>query len=397
MTASPNGWATGEAQLLLAQLFLHGFRGFDPFDGLSTGILRGLARGSLLRQRLVTQAVKRSPMLLQPLLGIRPGVSATTAGYALVASARLCRTAESSIDIARLVPRLAGFTRSLAVVDSRDELAWGSHVDVATRFGYTPASAPNVVVTACAAHGLASATAAGLVDERPALKRIACFVEKRLSRRTPEGQRWYAYTTDGRTMIHNGSMLAAVTLLRCGELLQDRGMIDEGWAAAETTLGYQLEDGSWRYAEHPGGDWEDSFHTGFVLESLLTADRLRQAKQLRAALVRGGQHYAKAYFGPAGQPWYSTQRPYPLDAMSAAQGLEVLPALAPVVPAAGRSGVRLLDWCRESLCRPDGTVAYQVHRRWTDMRQFPRWSIAPMAAALAAAGCATPPLEAVAR
>lgn len=375
-------WCADVAADLLTRLLASEFRGYDPYDGMNARWLPSWTRRSLLSRRLLTQAVKRSPVLLQPLLGAPKSVSATTVGYSLLASARLQRAGAAARQ-ATSVPRMAEFVRRLAVVDLPDELAWGSHVDVATRFGFTPASLPNVVVTACAAHGLCAVTSSGLSDERPAVRRVARFITDRLARRTPEGESWIAYTPGEPTMVHNGSMLGAATLIRCGDVLDDPDLVERGIAVARTVCAYQRPDGSWPYAEHSAGGWDDSFHTGFILEALLVATRHEQSDRLDQALTIGGRHYVEAFFGPHGEPWYWGARHYPLDAMSAAQGLEVLPGLEGLVPESSKAYERLLDWCRVHLLLPRGRVAYQVHRRWTDARQFPRWSVAPMAAALA--------------
>lgn len=384
MTApkSEQRWCAAAAADLLASLVVTEFRGYDPYDGMNARRLPSWTRRSLLSRRLLTQAVKRSPVLLQPLLGAPKSVSATTVGYSLLASARLQRAGGARRQ-ASSVPRMAESVRRLAVVDLPEELAWGSHVDVATRFGFTPASVPNVVVTACAAHGLCAVTSSGLSDERPALRRVARFITNRLARCTPKGESWIAYTPDEPTMVHNGSMLGAATLMRCGEVLGDPDLVERGIKVARTVCAYQQPDGSWPYAEHAAGYWADSFHTGFILEALLLAQRHEQSQLLHRALEVGGRHYAEAFFGPQGEPWYLPARHYPLDAMSAAQGLEVLPRLVRVVPEARETRERLPGWCRLHLLLPRAHVAYQVHRRWTDARQFPRWSVAPIAAALA--------------
>jgi hypothetical protein len=98
-------------------------------------------------------------------------------------------------------------------------------------------------------------------------------------------------------------------------------------------------------------------------------------------LRRGVAYYVAQLFGPLGEPKYYHGHAYPYDALSAAQGVETLHV------AMGESVARAvpgqLRWIREHIMRADGRVAYQVHRGWTDWREFPRWSAAPMLSALA--------------
>jgi hypothetical protein len=375
-------WTGEKANELVESLLAAGFCGYDPYDALASPLVGALPGRWHLARRLAIQGVKRSPIALRPLLGISPGVSATTIGYWLVASARLHRAGILRPAVASVVRRVAGFLRSLAVLDTDQQLAWGSHVDVATRFGFTPSSLPNVVVTATAAHGLAAVTTAGLASESVALHRVARFITSSLSRRTSANDPWFAYTPEHGTMVHNGSMLAAATLIRVGEVTGEEELIQQAVMAVRTTTRYQRSNGSWPYAEGPSGQWEDSFHTGFILEALLAAWRYERAEWLAMALDVGGKRYSSCFFGPAGEPWYYSAKHYPIDAMAAAEGLEVLPLLAPSATRAGTTATRLGQWCRRRMVRDDGAIAYQVHPLWTDWRQFPRWTAAPMASAL---------------
>jgi hypothetical protein len=71
--------------------------------------------------------------------------------------------------------------------------------------------------------------------------------------------------------------------------------------------------------------------------------------------------------------------------LSAAQGVETLQvALRGSVFSGAKGAVPgQLEWIRDHLLGTGGKVAYQVHRGWTDRREFPRWSSAPLMSALA--------------
>ena len=62
--------------------------GPDPYDALNARRLPHLTRRSPLALRVVTQAVKRSPLNLRPILGIPNGLSAATLAHTISAYAR---------------------------------------------------------------------------------------------------------------------------------------------------------------------------------------------------------------------------------------------------------------------------------------------------------------------
>src|SRR5215469_9995829 len=58
----------------------HNYRGYEPFDGLSSWFRR-LTLGSLLGERLLMQLVRQSPINLRPVMGITPKESTKGRGY----------------------------------------------------------------------------------------------------------------------------------------------------------------------------------------------------------------------------------------------------------------------------------------------------------------------------
>ncbi|MEO7863805.1 MAG: hypothetical protein ABIU05_25915, partial [Nitrospirales bacterium] len=57
-----------------------GYRGYEPFDGLSSWA-RPLACGNLLAERLLQQLIRQSPLNLRPALGVKPKDSTKGRGY----------------------------------------------------------------------------------------------------------------------------------------------------------------------------------------------------------------------------------------------------------------------------------------------------------------------------
>ena len=58
----------------------HDYKGYEPFDG-NASFLRGLTFGNWFLERVLQQAVLRTPFNVRPLLGIRPLPSTKGRGY----------------------------------------------------------------------------------------------------------------------------------------------------------------------------------------------------------------------------------------------------------------------------------------------------------------------------
>lgn len=381
MTPEDRRWAALAAAVIWGRLEGARWAGHDPYDGASESRLPQALLRTRVSRRLVTQTVKRSPVMLQPRLDIKPQADAYTLGHALLAAARFQgggdrRAAERS---AEAVPDLIAQLREKTWVDG-DAMAWGYHFPVHTRFfSYVPPT-PNLVVTAFVAKGMAAVTRCGLADCRSELRGAATFILTRLPR-VQDGGISFGYIPGERAVVHNANMLAALVLCESAGLCEEPSWLDEALSAAQFTASHQAADGSWPYSEESYGRWVDSFHTGFLLDGLAAVARGTGDAHVQAVLTKGAAYYVAQLFGAAGEPKYHPGRAHPYDALSAAQGVETLHVAlggdaAAAVPAQ-------LAWIRGHMVRPDGRVAYQVHRTWTDWREFPRWSSAPMMSALA--------------
>src|ERR1700722_8435391 len=58
----------------------HEYRGYEPFDGLSSWA-RSLTFGNQLAERILQQTIRQSPFNIRPLFGIRPQDSTKGRGY----------------------------------------------------------------------------------------------------------------------------------------------------------------------------------------------------------------------------------------------------------------------------------------------------------------------------
>src|SRR5262249_367260 len=117
--------------------------GHDPYDALNSPLAPALSLGTVLGRRLLTQAVKLSPVNLRPLLLI-PGAHNAKA-VALVASG-YARLAQFSTEEATGAQARRWLDWLLAHRSGEaDEPAWGYHFPVATRVFEYARGTPNTI------------------------------------------------------------------------------------------------------------------------------------------------------------------------------------------------------------------------------------------------------------
>jgi hypothetical protein len=342
------------------------FAGWDPFDALTSGAVRKVARGRRARQ-VAIQLNKRSPVNLRPVLGVRKTVHPKT--LALFASAAARAPEPEMHDLARaLADRLIA-----AAQVHPDGLAWTYGFDVQTRWGFYAADTPNAVAVAFAANALLDVADRYPDDRYAAAARSALeFACSRFWRGADFG-----YYEGATTTVYNASMLIAGAIRRCTDI--GTNLDDRARAAVKTTLAAQSPDGSWPYGAERGLEWIDGFHTAYVLDALrLFADE----PVARGAFGRGLQFYRSRLIDPDGGARATDVSRHPLETHAAATAVTTLVRAARLEPNALDDATRVVRFALEHLRRRDGRFAFKRTRRLTISVPYMRWSDAHMALAL---------------
>jgi hypothetical protein len=338
-------------------------------------------RQSGLTRRALTQAVKRSPFDLRPILGIPSGLSAATLALVISAYARngLIERDQAHAKLARCLAQLEALRCTTFT-----EPCWGYHFDVQTRVFFYPRSQPNTIATAFA--GLALLDAYELAGASAALELAAgtgeFFIRHVPQTDTGDGA-YFGYLPDDRTPIHNANMLVAAFLARLARLLDRPELGRIASAALLYTTKRQRCDGSWPYGELPHLGWIDGFHTGYVLDGVLNCLESGIADRGAEAAWRRGIHfYARELVDADGTPRYTPRSRYPIDGQCAAQAIQTLARAARREPELGARRWSVLRYSLGQLARGDGAFVFQRGRLWTNRAAHPRWVQAPMLLAL---------------
>lgn len=336
------------------------WRGPDPYDGLWAPWPAWL-RGGRRRRQAIIQLHARSPMDMRRLYRRRshPRLSKGVALFASVED----RLARAGTDIGVPPRRQTSLLGLLDADRAAGPYGWGYPFDTQTRWSFYPANTPNLIATSYVAEAL-------LEGGGRYVDRACRAAQWALSELFSPSRRMFRYHPHATAEIHNANILGARLVHRA--LPEDAGAVEAVRAAVERTLEAQRSDGSWPYGTHPGLEFVDSFHTGYVLDRLWSLRMVDRA--VEEAVRRGAEYYTTRFFGPKGEPrlWGDSRRI--VDAHAAGTALTVL---APLVAAGLVDSAlhrRVIEYCLDHLvssgravCRRYGAARTTVHYlRWCD-------------------------------
>ncbi len=380
-------------------LAAHDFQGYDPHDALNSPLLGTLARGNRLLGIAFVQLLRRSPLNLRPLLGVRPGRNPKGMGLFLTAYIRRC---EQSGGAASDKARVDYFSDWLLNQEcpGYHGACWGYNFDWPNRAFLAPRGTPTIVNTVFIANAFLRwsdvlGDARGLETARSACE----FILKDLGRFEDSSGFCFSYTPLDRRRVHNANLLGASLLARVGTRTGEPQLVEAARAALAYSMARQAPDGSWPYGDAANETWIDNFHTGFNLVALADFIDCTGSDSLEPALQRGYAFWKDNFFLPDGAPKFYSGAAYPIDIHCVAQAIVTFLRFAERDPAARQQAFRVALWGIEHMQDAAGFFHYQIHRLYRVRTPFIRWSQAWMFYALtecwaAAGGAGTASFEA---
>jgi rhamnogalacturonyl hydrolase YesR len=378
--AVSTGKYSASAERVAGWVERHGYKGYDPGDGLNS-FLRPLAFGNRLAERVLLQLVWKSPINVRPLIGIQPMESTKARGY--MAAGYLLRYRSTGQERYRVnaVACLEWLIANRA--PGHEGYAWGNHFDFVTRSGSNPAGSPIIVWTALIGHAFLDGYEQLGVERYLDVARGACRWILALPReRTPTGS-CLSYVPFAQSSIHNSNMLGAGLLARTWRHTGESELLDVARAAMAYSCARQREDGSWWYGEAPKHRWIDSFHTGYNLDSLKHYRDASGDPSFSPHFRAGLRYYAATFFAADGTPRYYHDRTHPVDIQCAAQGIETLAACADDLPGARDLACRVADWTIDHMQGRDGHFHFRRYPLVPARTPYIHWGQGTMYKALA--------------
>jgi hypothetical protein len=334
------------------------YRGYEPFDGLSSWA-RPLTFGNLLAQRILQQMIRQSPFNLRPMMGVTPKDSTKGQGYMAWGYLILYRATNEQAYLEKAFRCLRWLDKSK--VARFKYHSWSNHFDFASRGGYYTKDDPIIVWTALIGHAYIEAYEITQKKEFLRVAESACRWILELPREKTDRGTCISYLTHCQSSIHNANMLGAGLLARTGTKMGDKEFRRVARSAMEYSCARQRPDGSWWYAEKPNHQWIDNFHTGYNLDALRFYIDSTRDEEFRPNLIKGLKFFRDHFFEPSGRPRYYHSRTYPVDIQCAAQAIDTLAWFSDLDPDCLPLAQRVAAWTIRNMQDADGHYYYRQY------------------------------------
>lgn len=356
------------------------YKGYDPGDGLTT-FLRPLTFGNLFAERLLQQAIWKSPINIRPLVGVVPLDSTKGRGFMAWGYALLYG-----------IDRNPNWReKAAACLDWLDQArepgyvghCWGNHFDFSTRSGCMKAHTPTIVWSGLIGQGFLEAyeqfKEPRFLDVADSICRWILTLPREV---TPTGT-CLSYTGEMQSSVHNSNLLGAALLARTAFHRMNAEYQEVAREAVRYSCTRQMQNGAWWYGEDPMYRWIDNFHTAYNLDSIRRYIDYTGDETFRPQLDLGYAYFKATFFEPTGRPRYYHNRTYPVDIQCASQAIDTFSYFSDQDPQALDFAVKVADWTISTLQDASGYFYYREYPLMKARTPYFHWGQATMFKALA--------------
>jgi hypothetical protein len=371
------------------------FEGWDPFDALRSPLLKSLTFNNRRIGQAWVQLLKRSPLNLRSLLGVKKGLNPKGMGLFLSSYLRKYQTSRDQ----QHLDRVFFFSEWLVnnITKGYSGACWGYNFDWPNRGFFAPTGTPTVVNTAFIGLAfldyyrsfyLGNREKNKLTDPLIIAKSACDFIINDLNILRPSpGELCFSYTPLDNRYVHNANLMGAWLLsevfVESGESIFRDAALD----ACQYTIKRQKPDGSWWYGEERMDHWIDNFHTGFLLVAITHIVSNLSIGDFNEPLMRGYIFWKNNMFLPNGTPKYYPQQIFPIDVHSVAQSVLTFMEFDDVDSEAYGWALRVALWGIKNMQNKKGYFHFQINRRFHNRIPYMRWSQAWMQKALTNISC----------
>lgn len=347
------------------------YRGYEPFDGLSSP-LRPLTFKVLFLERLLQQSVRQSPINLRPLLGIRPQESTKGRGYMAWGYLQMYRATGDPAYKEKAIQSLDWLSRNKAPGYAHH--SWGNHFDFSSRVGRLPRHEPIIVWTSLIGQVYLDAYEMFGDEWFLDIAKSVCSWIMEVPRETTAQGACLSYVAFEQRSIHNSNLLGAAMLARTARHSRGNGYLAVAREAVRYSCARQRPDGSWYYGERDDYHWIDNFHTGYNLDSLKSYVENTGDNHYQANIRRGFSFYCSSFFEPSGRPKYYHNKTYPIDSQCASQAVETLAHFAETEAGSLDLAAKVAEWTIDHMQDEKGYFYFRKYPLVTARTPMLHWA-----------------------
>lgn len=361
----------------------HDYRGYDTFDGLSARFARPFTFKSVLLRTVLQQGVRRFPLNLRPLLGVRTARSTKGMGFVARGCMRMNRATGDPIwnEKARNMLEWLIEHRSPGYSGA----CWGNHFDYQSRTFYLRAGVPTIVWTSLIGHAFVDAWKHFKDEAYLGIADSACeHILRDLSTIPSRGGTCISYIPGKDVLVHNANTLGASLLIRVYAATGNEKYRQLAIEALTYTANCQLPNGAWYYGEKENLHWVDNFHTAYVLDCFQHYRRSVKDDRFDDILMKGYRYWKENFFLADGTPKYYNQKTLPLDIQCSSQAIDTLAFFKKEDPDAVSLGEKVAGWTIKNMQDRSGYFYYRRYSsRMVNKTPTLHWGQATMLCALA--------------
>ena len=358
-----------------------GWKAYDTFDGLSSPCARFFTFNHPLLKQCWQQGVRRFPINLRPLLGIKPGMSTKGMGFFAQGYLKLYQTHGDAVFLEK-----AKYCLQWLMENRNTQFrghCWGNHFDYQSRGGNISKGTPTIVWTGLIAHAFLDAyQLLGDAKYLDVARRACDFILDELGWQEFKEGILLRYYPNADILVHNSSMIGASLLARVHSISPNPRYREMAERAIQYTVHHQTDEGAWYYGVGDKWKWVDSFHSGYVLEALHIFVRCTGTKQYDAALKKGYRYFVETFFKADGTPRYYAQKTLPIDIQCASQAIQTLINMRNFHRDSVATAMNVADWTIENMQDESGFFYYRKYPLITNKTPTLHWGQATMFAAL---------------
>lgn len=374
---------SGSIQRLSAWVEQNDYRAYDTFDGLNARFVRPFTFETAFLRTVLQQGIRRFPLNLRPLLGVRKGYS--TKGMAFLARGYI-RLHRATGDAAWA--NKAEFALQWLIENQSNGYSgacWGNHFDYQSRNFYLPKGVPTIVWTSLIGHAFLDGYDHFKKEQYLQIAISACEHILKDLEKYPDGEgTCISYIPGGKSLVHNANTLGGSLLARTYSYTRSETYRELAQRALQYTAQYQRSDASWYYGEKENLHWVDNFHTAYVLDCFKFYGESTGDERFDRNMMSGYEYWKKTFFLADGTPRYYSHKTLPLDIQCSSQAIDTLVFFHDRDPESVPLAVKVAQWTIEHMQDDTGYFYYRRYSPWL-VNKTPtlHWGQATMLCALA--------------